>query len=240
MSKYEFKLGTDPEMFLKLGGKAISAHGLFPGTKHDPHPLDGGALQVDGLALEFNIDAAKTEDEFVANIKKVLAQTDEFIKAVDKDLTREFIPYVEFDQEYFASLPDESKILGCDPDYSGRTGDRKPPPEIGDVNFRTAAGHIHIGWTSFEDISDPAHHEDCRFVAEYIGERAFGPDYSKTTCDAEFNRLKYYGGDYAFRPKSYGVEIRFPSNIWLRTEQSQRDAYRTVMRHMTDIEMKAA
>lgn len=235
--KYEYKLGTDPEMFLKLGGKAVSAHGLFPGTKHDPHPLDGGALQVDGLALEFNIDAAKTEDEFVANIKKVLAQTDEFIKAVDKDLCREFIPYVEFDPEYFASLPDESKILGCDPDYNGITGDRKPPPEIGEVNFRTAAGHIHIGWTSFEDISDPAHHEDCRFVSNYIGQRYFGPYKDYFT---EQKRLQYYGGQYAFRPKSYGVEIRFPSNLWLKTEASQRQAYRSVMRCMGQIERQAA
>ena len=235
MGKYSYKLGTDPEMFLSLGGKAISAHGLFPGTKSDPHKLDGGALQVDGLALEFNIDPAETEDEFVGNIKKVLTQVDEFIKAVDKDLCREFTPYKMFEKTYFDSLPDESKILGCDPDYSGVTGERKPPPEIGNETFRTAAGHIHIGWCEDEDPSDPSHHEDCRLVSHYIGGRAFSP-----STDEEWERILYYGGARAFRPKSYGVEIRFPSNIWLRTEYAQRTAYKTVMFCMEQIEAQAA
>ena len=236
MTKTNYLIGTDPEMFLTLGGKAVSAHGLFPGTKHDPYPVDKGAVQVDGLALEFNIDPAETEDEFVKNIATVLTQIDEMIKEVDPDMQRVFTPFMEFDAKYFATIPDEAKILGCDPDYSGRTGKRKSPPEIGDEPFRTAAGHIHIGWDRFLDVTDPAHNEDCRFVSHtlsYILPTIV--DYSDENC----RRLKYYGGHAAYRPKSYGVEIRFPSNAWLKTENSRRLAYRDVMKGMSKIEQMA-
>ena len=58
-------LGADPEAFvvLKDGGIPVSAHGLLPGTKDKPFPVEKGAVQVDGMAAEFNIEPAATEDE---------------------------------------------------------------------------------------------------------------------------------------------------------------------------------
>lgn len=237
----KYLLGTDPEMFLTLGGKAVSAHGLFPGTKHDPCRLEKGAVQVDGLALEFNIDPAETEDEFVGNIRTVLAQVDELILAVDKDMKRVFTPFMEFEPKYFASIPDEAKILGCDPDFSGSTGKQKSPPMVGDQPFRTAAGHIHIGWDDFLDITDPIHNEDCRFVSQYIDRHLMWSSCPVYDCsETNQKRLKYYGGESAYRPKPYGVEIRFPSNTWLKTEQGQRSSYREIIRQMEAIDRKAA
>ena len=51
-------VGCDPEVFVAKGGKFISAHGMIPGTKKAPHKVERGAVQVDGMALEFNIDPA--------------------------------------------------------------------------------------------------------------------------------------------------------------------------------------
>ena len=66
-------VGADPELFVKNpnSGEFISAHGMVPGTKYDPYKVDKGAIQVDGMALEFNIDPARTVDEFVRNITEV-------------------------------------------------------------------------------------------------------------------------------------------------------------------------
>lgn len=228
MSKY--LLGTDPEMFLMdRDGNFVSAAGNFPGTKQEPYKIDKGAVQVDGTALEFNIDVARSEDEFFGNIRTVLAQIDEMIKGVDPDLKREFIPYATFDGKYFKELPDECKILGCDPDFNIQ-GQMNPNP--GDFLFerpiRTAAGHIHIGWTEDEDAGSAGHFEDCRTVAEFFHKKAvFEP-----RTFAEIDRLRHYGMNGSFRPKKYGVELRSPSNLWLKSEKTIRETYRKVQAHM--------
>ncbi len=50
-----FTIGADPEIFLRRRGKAFSAHGVIPGTKKEPHNVEKGAVQVDGMAVEFNV-----------------------------------------------------------------------------------------------------------------------------------------------------------------------------------------
>lgn len=225
----EFKFGCDPEMFImnKVTKEFVSAHGLFPGNKRKPHEVECGAVQVDGLAFEFNINPVETLEEWEKNISTVLKQVDEMITDVDKDLTRVFVPFAKFDPTYFDSLPDESKILGCDPDYNGLTGQVKDPPEIGNQPFRTAAGHIHIGWGEFLDPHDPIHNEDCRFVSAVIGNMNFRPH-----TNEEYSRLYYYGSQYAYRPKPYGVEIRFPSNLWVSKEHTRAIAFNCVKNAM--------
>lgn len=224
----KFKYGTDPEMFLQLGDKFVPACGLFPGTKDEPFELEKGAVQVDGLALEFNIHPAETSTEFLKNIQTVLVQVDELIAKVDKKMKRVFVPFAEFDPADLAGLSEDQKRLGCDPDYSGLTGKINPRPTIQDEPFRTAAGHIHIGWTEGQDVADTAHFEDCRFVSEQQG--IAGNFYPYTQYENQ--RLKYYGMDYSFRPKPYGVEIRFPSNLWLQDEYHQQRAFNSVLQCM--------
>jgi hypothetical protein len=57
-----FMIGCDPEIFVKKGGKLIAATGLVPGDKKKPFRVMGGAVQVDGLALEFNTDPVASND----------------------------------------------------------------------------------------------------------------------------------------------------------------------------------
>jgi len=227
-----FKFGTDPEMFLKVGQKFVPACGLFPGTKDDPYKVDKGAVQVDGLALEFNIDPVETAEDFSKNIQTVLAQIDEMIRKVDPNMRRVFTPFADFDPVDFKLLTDDQKMLGCDPDFNGISGLINPRPEITDSPFRTAAGHIHIGWTEGADIADPIHFEDCRFVSHRIGNS--GLFYPNT--GQEYRRLQYYGANYAFRPKPYGVEIRFPSNVWVAKTETQIAAFNNVKHTMDKLQ----
>lgn len=224
------KIGCDPEGFLWDAGKFISADGLFPGTKEEPHPLDKGAVQVDGLALEFNIIPAETEEEFDKNISTVLAQIDEMVAKVDKKLRLVFRPIAKFD-EVWKTIPDTSKVLGCDPDYNV-TGQVNPNPseKLQNTPIRTAAGHVHIGYTEGKERGDDHHFADCCFIAEqFHRSKIFQPKVAD-----EFTRLEYYGNNGAFRPKSYGVELRSPSNLWVPSSETRRATFRASVKQFRD------
>jgi hypothetical protein len=229
----KFTFGTDPELFLTLGNKFISAHGLFPGTKHEPYKVEKGAVQVDGLALEFNIDPASTAEEFSNNIETVLTQMKEMVSNVDKDMKINFVPYAEFEPKYFESVDGSAKVLGCDPDFNIH-GFVNNAPDISDKPFRTAAGHIHIGWTNGEDVGSPNHFADCMHVANFFEKRKKNSFYEART-PLEKKRVGIYGGNGSFRPKTYGVELRSPSNIWVEYSQSRIDMFNYTAKMMNNI-----
>jgi hypothetical protein len=223
------RLGCDPELFAKLGDDYIPAAGLIPGDKKNPFPVERGSIQVDGCALEIGIDPVESIEDWDKNISVVLTQLEEELKKNDRDFTLSFVPCVEFDKKLFDKVPEQNKQLGCDPDYS-ITGAMKIPPKINST-LRTGSGHIHIGWTEDAKGSDPVHFEDCRFVAEkFYNSRMFNPG-----TEVERMRLKYYGSDGAFRPKSYGVELRSPSNIWVKSKEGRFRTFGKVMTKMQEL-----
>lgn len=230
----EILIGADPEIFLKdrKTGKFVSAAGFFPGTKTEPFKIRKGAVQVDGVALEFNIDPAKDETEFVENINTVLSQLEEMVQKVNADWEMAFVPLATFTPGDWEKIPADAKILGCDPDY-GFAGIVNPNPSEKFNRYmptsRTASGHIHIGWTKDENVSDPLHFEDCRFIANdsYMNRWFKNPPLGISHRD-EHTRLNYYGHSGAFRPKTYGVELREPSNVWVGDKQRIATTYRVV------------
>jgi hypothetical protein len=225
----QIKVGCDPELFLSLGNRFVSAHGMFPGTKLEPHKVEKGAVQVDGLALEFNIDPAETPEEFDYNIELVLKQMKEMVKSVDKGLKLNFIPLARFDVEYFKDLPTNAKVLGCDPDFSARDGTViVKSTDLTEIPLRTAAGHVHIGWTKDEDAMSAVHFEDARYVANEFHTDWGAPIRNMTQGENE--RLRYYGGFGAFRPKSYGVELRQFSNLWVEKPHTRQLMFNYVTR----------
>ena len=166
-------LGADPEFFLMdtKTERVISAHDMVPGTKKKPHKLKDGAVQVDGVAVEFNINPAFSADEFEHNVNSVMK---EIRKMIDKRYSFKIAPYVEFDKGYFDALPDFVKELGCEPDLSCRTGKEKPCPVpfiTSSTVARTAAGHLHLGWTNGKDImNDEDHALDCQAIAKLFNQ----------------------------------------------------------------------
>jgi hypothetical protein len=204
---YDFKIGADPEFFVARKGKPVSAHGMVPGNKKQPMKVNKGAVQVDGMALEFNIDPASTQEEFVNNLDTVLKTILEMVPGYDMFDQ----PVAEFGAEYIRKQPEEAKMLGCEPDYNAYTKAANPRPDA-DTPFRTASGHIHIGWTNNIDPHDPGHFEACCTLSKMLDLRLGVPS---LIWDQDKKRRQLYGQPGCFRPKPYGMEYRVLSNAWL-------------------------
>lgn len=228
-------VGADPELFMKNPntGDFVSAHDIehgarIPGTKWEPHKVPYGAVQIDGTALEFNIDPASTVDEFLRNIKAVRKTLTEMVPGYN--VVAE--PVARFQADYFKfQVPSSAQELGCNPDYNGWTTHPNPQPDPAGEPFRTASGHVHIGWTQDADSEDHDHFLLCCRVARqldyYLGIHSL-------LWDRDATRRKLYGKAGAFRPKSYGMEYRVLSNRWLESDALMRWVYNTVQIAMTD------
>lgn len=202
-------VGCDPEVFVKKQGMFQSAWNMIKGTKENPFKVDKGAVQVDGMALEFNIDPASSADEFLININTVFHT----LRGMVPDHEIAIVPVAHFDEQYFRSQPEEALELGCDPDYDGWTGEANNKPST-NKPMRTASGHVHIGWDN--GLEGPGHFAMCCDMAKQLD---FYLGLPSLVYDDNTERRELYGCPGAFRPKPYGMEYRTLSNAWLNDEE---------------------
>lgn len=207
-----FTFGCDPEFFLveKKTGHFVPAHNFLKGSKEEPFKLDGGAMQIDGLAGEVNIDPVSSFTEFKDNLEKVMQQVADILPpdiTISNAATAKFIP------EIYNEVPDQFLALGCSPDYNAWTGLMNPPPSLAnDPYLRCAGGHLHTGWTSDRETDDIQHILHCRDLVQQMD---WMLGMWSTRIDKDTDRRKLYGKAGACRIKPYGVEYRVLSNFWL-------------------------
>lgn len=216
-------IGADPEKFVHDGKEFVSAHGMIRGSKEQPFAVDNGAVQVDGMAVEFNIDPASNKEEFLSNLKSVMTQLDAMLPSHSTVAC----PTADFSVEIMDAAPEEAKELGCEPDYNAWKGGAVNPTPDGDVNFRTGAGHLHIGWTSDMDITDPSHVAACISICKQLDLYLGLPS---VLFDKDDRRRELYGKAGAMRIKPYGVEYRVLSNAWLEDESLMSWVYDNTMK----------
>ena len=220
-------IGCDPELFVTKAGKFRSAHGLIPGTKEKPHRVELGAVQVDGMALEYNIDPVDNADDFVRYNFRVMEQMKEMVPDYDFAI----VPSCRFNGAHFNAQPEEAKELGCTPDYNAYTLKENEKPD-NKTTMRTAAGHIHIGFIEDADPKSDEHMIRCATLVKqldaYLG-------LTSVLYDNDTKRRAMYGAAGAFRPKPYGVEYRVLSNAWLLSEQRMRFVYNQTVTAVTDL-----
>lgn len=215
-------LGSDPELFVEKEGAFISAHGLVEGDKKNPQLVEHGAIQVDGMALEYNTNPAASLAEWERNHVSVKRSLEH---RIGKGLRLKATPTVFFSEEVFNSTPDDAKILGCEPDFNAWTQDINPTPDD-KVKFRTGAGHIHIGWTEGEDINGEFHLGECYALVKALDLFLGVPS---VILDGDSKRRALYGQAGAFRPKSYGLEYRVLSNFWTKSTKLRAWAYNNTL-----------
>jgi hypothetical protein len=232
--KLNILVGCDPELFVvNPEGKPRGAYGLIEGTKKSPFKVPKGAYQVDGMALEFNIDPAKNEEEFVTNIRTVMQRLRTDVPKSYKFLIE---PSVRFHHAILKAAPDEAKELGCEPDLSAYTLQENPKPDA-NTTLRTASGHIHIGLEKNADVTSEAHRIKYATLVKhldlFLGLRSLEWDKDQT-------RRKLYGNPGAMRLKPYGVEYRVLSNKWLDREDLVRFVYRQTVACVNDLKTNGA
>ena len=219
---YDFKIGADPEFFVKKFGKLQSAHGLIPGTIERPFKVNKGAVQVDGMALEFNIDPAENYEQFEDNMSSVLTSITAMIPGYEVFVE----PVADFGLEYISKQPKEASELGCSPDFNAYTKMANPRPDA-QTPFRTASGHVHIGWTKEPvDIDNEGHLEACRALTKALDVFLGIPS---MVFDTDDRRRSLYGAAGAFRPKPYGMEYRVLSNKWITNPVLRKLVYHNTM-----------
>jgi hypothetical protein len=206
----EITIGADPEVFIRdQQDSFISGHIFECGTKRAPMPTPHGSVQVDGLALEFNVTPSRTPVEFLSNIHGVIKDLREIVSSRGNyDIAA--VPTAEFGKKYLSTLPKHCLELGCEPDFNAYTLEPFPRPPA-NKTFRTGAGHIHVGWREPQDI-DQDHFELCSMVAKELDYYLGIPSIE---WDKDEKRRQLYGKAGCFRPKPYGVEYRVLSNAWV-------------------------
>jgi Phage phiEco32-like COOH.NH2 ligase-type 2 len=215
-----YLVGADPEIFVGKNGQFVSAHGLVKGTKNKPTPVRNGAVQVDGMALEFNIDPAASLQEFETNLDVVQAQ----LKSMIGDLEFLQTASVTFDDEFVKNVPRANLRLGCEPDFNAYNFMPNPRPNA-DMNMRTAGGHLHVGGFETNTPHCEAHMGMSARLARYL-DRTIGV-YS-LLWDKDDKRRSLYGAAGAYRPKKYGMEYRTMSNAWLFNPTLRKFVYRGI------------
>lgn len=220
-------IGADPELFVMQNGKFVSAYGLIQGDKENPFKVERGAVQVDGMALEFNIDPAGSDDEFYLNMTTVMG----VLKSMVPEHEFALVPVAEFGKEYIDTQPDEAKELGCDPDFDAWTSMVNEKPNV-DLPFRTASGHVHIGWTNGASVDEGNHIAQCEAVAKQMD---FFLGLPSLVFDKDTKRREMYGNPGCYRPKTYGVEYRTLSNAWLKSESLIRWVFRNTQKGMQEL-----
>jgi len=204
--------GADPELFVvNPEGEFVSADGLIPGTKERPHKVEHGAVQVDGFAAEFNIDPVDNYKDWRRNIFAVRKQLQDMLPNGHKLVC---VPTAVFSREQWDAASDQSKMLGCSPDYNAWTQTVNPSPDAPPF-IRHAGGHIHVGWTDDANPSDKGYVKSCIDLVRQLDWFLGAWSVKK---DPDVARRAMYGKAGAMRFKPYGVEYRTLSNFWLDTD----------------------
>ena len=212
-----FTIGADPEILIAKDGQPWSAYGLIKGTKYDPFLVEKGAVQVDGMALEFNIDPADTEEAFLDHLDAVQSQLLNMVPGFQ--LLRQ--PSVIFPEDYIKQQPPEALELGCEPDFNAITGELNEKPNAASP-MRTAGGHVHVGGFPTDNIYDGAHFNACRRLTSFMDEQL---GVYSVLWDADDKRRTMYGQASCFRPKNYGMEYRTLSNSWIFNKELCKIVY---------------
>lgn len=231
MSKPRLSIGSDPElMLMSRGGTYASAIPIVGANKEGKIDLGGGhKMFYDNVLVEFNVATSYSENELISNL------TDCFVRAAKRLRPYSLVPQAS--QVYPGSecKHADAQVFGCEPEYCAYEMTQIQPPTCEPGNsFRSAGGHVHLGydreaWPLLSPVNDDDRNDRdwgriwvVRMMDLFVGLPSLLIDHDKTSAA----RRKLYGKAGSHRPKEdYGVEYRATSNFWLQSPHLARLVY---------------
>lgn len=214
-----FSLGSDPEIFIKkdVFGQIeyFPAVEVIEGDKDNPQQIDdeGRAILVDNVMVEFNTLPTHNIHDFIEEHERFMQY---LIKELgDKECLISKSAYVEFKPDFLQS--EIAQQFGCEPDTNAYTEQENKAPNP-NTNFRSAAGHIHIGYKG--------HSVESTLNLIKLLDLTIG--LQSVIDDKDRNRRKMYGKAGAFRFKEFGFEYRVLSNYWIFDKDYMSKIYRGI------------
>ena len=212
--QYNITVGADPEILLfdteLMSMSAVIGH--LGGTKEEPRVVDMGAVQEDNVMAEYNIDPARTAQEFSdhhAVVQRILQE----LLPPNLVLTR--AASHEYSLEQLESFGEEAFVMGCEPDFNVYRFSNNRRPNARGTGLRTAGGHVHIGY------DDPC--EDTAILMGRACDLVMG--LPSLLEDKDERRRELYGSAGAIRFKPYGMEYRTLSNYWVFDDDMRKKIF---------------
>lgn len=237
------RIGSDPEFFSKRGEDYIVPDSIL-NKKIDKHNGINGMIFGDGPAYEIYVYPTNINIKMFEEVKYSVSCLRQTAKHED-NCSISIEPQVEFEKNYWDSLPDFVKDIGCSPDiylWPSKNGYWIKEADQEELdNVRYAGGHIHLEFTgltdSFTDVlsdSDEKYIVSSDFMHHYasLAIGLFTSEIFPFLLDEErraFGKLNYkprfasrYGVPILCRIKPYGVEIRCVSN-WIVADERRNE-----------------
>lgn len=212
-------MGCDPELFFTdKRGSVVASEKVIPQYLS----YTNGKITQDGVQVELNPNANSCRQVLSRNVANLISSLDGQAKnkglKVGLDVTKKVT------KRHFDEISDGCKQFGCAESYNiYKTGANKVSEIKADPMVdreRSTGGHIHLG-----DIGEAS--PQARLVKKalfnykrlvplldiLVGNTLVILDNRKGNKE----RRENYGRAGEFRPTSYGVEYRVPSNIWLKS-----------------------
>jgi hypothetical protein len=204
-----FTFGTDPEfMLINKQCSLKSAIGVLS-KKTNAKCIKGNYFYYDNVLAEIAVKPANSKEEAIKNIKAALVKLAQLIHPLKFEIScAENYPLKELKDE-------DARIAGCNPEWNVYTLQCVMPPEevISKTQFRTAGGHIHLG---YDMLKDPFNiFATIRMMDLFIGIPSLflDPDFSSK------KRRRIYGHAGTHRITDYGLEYRTLGNFWLSSPE---------------------
>jgi hypothetical protein len=195
-------IGSDPEVFVTKDNEVIPVCGLIGGDKGKPVELLEGGVLEDNVLAEFNITPCSTSTEFITRHEMVMEQVKQrYNLSFSKKASYTF-------PEYQLNQYPQALEFGCGSDYNALSGIVNPKPSPANGGFRTAGGHLHIGWSDEGTVTRMQQRKVGVLCDYFLG-------LPSVLLDSDTDRRQLYGKAGAIRYKEYGIEYRTLSNFWL-------------------------
>lgn len=204
-------MGSDPEFMIKnQDGSLKSAIGIIKGTKEKRQKIGNGhQVYYDNVLAECAVKPGSSKEEVVENFGDCFRHL--------ADLIRPYIILVEASGHYPESEVQhaEAQKFGCDPDMCAYKLEVNAPPMVPEDGFRTAGGHIHVGFSG--GVGDEYETSLKRLWIIRMMDLFVGiPSLLMDNGEKSIIRRRLYGKAGCHRQCfDYGVEYRSLSNFWL-------------------------